>query len=220
MTMSLDASTRIGTFDTSRFDLRGVFREILGVRDIGRLHLEKPSRVELLDVDTDQGTTYHQILYKRFEGFRCLYIELVREVVKREFGQSRIVYQRVPTFRVHLPGNLAVGEFHRDSDYGHSSGEVNVWVPLVDAVGTRSIYLDIGGPEPQEVRYGEYLVFDAIRIRHGNVANETDQTRVSFDFRVCDPTEFVERPVRSATAGLTFDLNEYFAVLDVDQHDS
>jgi hypothetical protein len=27
------------------------------------------------------------------------------------------LYQRIPTFRVQLPDNEAVGEFHRDSDY-------------------------------------------------------------------------------------------------------
>lgn len=59
-------------------------------------------------------------------------------------GEKRIIYQKKPTFRVHLPNNvgnayngtslvltsLAVGKKHRDYDYFHPPGEINFWLPF------------------------------------------------------------------------------------------
>ena len=34
-------------------------------------------------------------------------------------------YQVIPTFRIGLPGNKFVGEYHKDSKYNHQSYELN-----------------------------------------------------------------------------------------------
>lgn len=50
---------------------------------------------------------------------------------------GEVVYQRDPTLRVHLPGQEALGNQHRDYDYKRQPTEVNVWLPLTP-VGDRN----------------------------------------------------------------------------------
>ena len=49
------------------------------------------------------------------DGSRCVMNEkdFIQKVIKPRFGEE-IVYQKIPTFRVHLPNNVSVGEFHKD----------------------------------------------------------------------------------------------------------
>lgn len=209
--------TRVGQYDTTRFDLRGAISAIFDGAELGKIHQELETELPRLEVKKDQKTPLHERVYAEFDRFRELYLSFVRHIVQEEWGTTDIVYQRVPTFRFQVPGNVGVGEFHTDGKYGHADGEVNVWVPLVDAVETRALRIesDYGTEnfEPVPVKYGEYLIFDGVNLQHGNVINDTDLTRASFDFRVASASDFVPRADRSISAGMRFDLNEYFAVL-------
>ena len=87
---------------------------------------------------------------------------------------------------VHLPNNVAVGEFHRDRDYSHGEGETNFWLPVTNAWDSNSVWIE--GEEgaedftPYEVAVGQLLVFDGVNLAHGNKMNTTGKTRVSFCF--------------------------------------
>ena len=41
---------------------------------------------------------------------------------------TKLIYQRKPTLRIHLPENKSVGGFHRDRDYNHPIEEINIWL--------------------------------------------------------------------------------------------
>ncbi|GMH96889.1 hypothetical protein TrST_g13413 [Triparma strigata] len=89
---------------------------------------------------------------------------------------------------------------HSDRDYGHPSGELNVWLPLNDhAYGTNSLFRDRkpwageGSSRPFDLRYGEYVLWYGNGCPHETRMNVTDVTRVSFDFRVIPGTLFEER---------------------------
>src|SRR5947199_244560 len=81
----------------------------------------------------------------------------------RPYYGEAIAYQRVPTFRVQVPGNLSVGEFHRDKDYNHTEQEINWWVPLTPAYESNTVWLetepDKGDYFPCAMEPGEILVF-------------------------------------------------------------
>lgn len=213
----LSKETRVGKYDLARFDLHGAISKMFNGVELGNVHQQLETELPRLEVRKDQKTPLHERVYAEFDSFRDLYLSFVRHIAQQEWGSTDVVYQRVPTFRFQVPGNVGVGEFHTDGKYGHADGEVNVWVPLVDAVETRALKIEddygSGNFESVPVRYGEYLIFDGVNLQHGNVINETDLTRASFDFRVASAADFVPSEDRSISAGMRFDLNEYFDVL-------
>jgi hypothetical protein len=133
---------------------------------------------------TDQQSPWHGDFYGCFDGWRSVFDRFVRDVIGPLVGEP-FYYQAVPTFRVHLPGNVAVGEFHTDAQYHHPLGEINYWVPLTPAADTASVWVqgDDGVLYAPDIGPGQFAEFDAARRLHGNKINETGRSRVSFDFR-------------------------------------
>jgi len=41
-----------------------------------------------------------------------------------------------------LPGNVAVGAFHNDAEFGHPEGEVNFIIPMTDSDNTGSVWVE------------------------------------------------------------------------------
>jgi hypothetical protein len=166
--------------------------------------------------ETDQSTDFHKRFYASFGQVEPLYRQFVQDVIGGILGEP-FCFQRVPTFRVHLPSNVAVGEFHTDADYHHPVGEVNFWVPLTNAWGSNTVWIERA---PSEKEYapapplapGQLLMFDAVRWSHGNVVNETGATRVSFDFRCIPLSRYREVDARSVNTGQRLAIGEYFDV--------
>ena len=73
----------------------------------------------------------HKVFYANYETrFKPLYNRFIREVIKNIVNEE-FYYQVIPTFRVGLPGNKFVGEFHKDTQYSHQDYEINFNVGLV-----------------------------------------------------------------------------------------
>jgi hypothetical protein len=203
---------RIYSFDSGKYDFRRLLRDAFG----GRLEtLGSGKSIEVLRRGTDQTTEFHKKFYDCFNGLlRQTYLSFIREAVAPLFDEP-ICYQAVPTFRVHLPGNIAVGEFHTDGDYNHGVGEVNFWLPCTRAFATNSIWVEssLGSGDFQaiDVEYGEILVFDAVRWHHGNRQNMTGQTRVSFDFRCITMSNYRPTGARTVSSGRALEIGDYFA---------
>lgn len=63
---------------------------------------------------------------------------MVKHVIAPMFADDVVVYQKRPTFRVHLPNNTAVPSdvggspdkpgLHYDAQFNHPTGEINFWV--------------------------------------------------------------------------------------------
>ena len=163
------------------FPFSKVVAEALYVDDLADLAMDMLPRRTW---QTDQESPWHELFYSRFDLlWRSLFERFVHEVVAPLVSEP-CYYQAKPTFRVHLPGNVAVGEFHTDAQYHHPQGETSWWVPLTPAFESCSVWIagDGGYCAPSLVP-GQMIVFDAVNRRHGNLVNETGQARVSFDFR-------------------------------------
>jgi hypothetical protein len=208
-------------YDKGDFDFRAVVAAQLQINptDLEQLHTERS--YPLLRRDDDQGTVFHQRFYAGVEesDFIRLYLRFLRQVVRPWLAGGRMVYQLVPTFRVQLPGNVAVGEPHRDRDYGHLPTGLNFWLPVTRAAGTSAIWIehpdDSGDYRPVDVDPGQVLIFDGANLRHANAMNETGQTRVSFDFRVIPWHLYRDRPTqRTITGRRRFALGSYYGVLE------
>lgn len=209
-------------YDLNKFQFRQCIEEMLGTTDLENLHTQ-PEGVPDHTVQTgkDDGTPWHLKFYDNFANsrFSIVYAAFLQQFVQRLFGEA-IVVQAKPTFRIHWKGNLSVGAFHRDSDYNHPSEEVNFWIPVTEAYGTNTIWLesatDKGDFHPERVSYGEALMFRGGDLCHGNHLNDTDITRVSFDLRAIPISKWVEpTEVKSGVAhGKKFIIGDYYKLIE------
>ena len=182
----------------------------VGTQGLQRLGADRPAG-PIWTRATDQASAWHARFYDRFDRWRHVYDAFVADVIGPLLGEP-IYYQSVPTFRVHLDHNVAVGEFHTDGQYHHPAGERTFWLPLTPACGTNSVWIeaDDGTAYPVTAEPGEVAVFDAVNRRHGNRLNDTGRTRVSMDFRCLPVRRYRPSPHRSVNAGLPFAPGGYY----------
>ena len=165
-------------YDSSRYDFRKWACEVLGVKDLEAIH--SLNKVRTLNI----SPTSNQLV-KSFSSILEIYKSFIVELLQKEIG-GIANYQSPPSFRFHYSG-LGSSVFHRDRDFGVEQGRINVWVPLTNAWGDNSLWIE--GKEgakdlqPITMRFGQILLFDGVNISHGSKINTTSSTRVSFDFR-------------------------------------
>jgi len=175
----------------------------LNIKDIDNLHNLTPKNwmpTEKVNYINDQDIKFYEYLYKIDEGYslsenkdknnRGEFLKLFDKFVTylaNDLFKENIIYQSKPTLRVHIPDNMAVGEFHRDRNYNHPAEEINFWVPITQAINTNTIWIesdyDKKDFKPMNLDYGQFLIFDS-GLLHGNKLNIEKKTRVSFDFRI------------------------------------
>tara|TARA_B100001057_G_scaffold284492_1_gene284814 strand:- start:135 stop:806 length:672 start_codon:yes stop_codon:yes gene_type:complete len=212
-------------YDTSAYPFRPLIKKILGENSLENLHEVK--KYERYTEPTDQATMWHKTYYDKFETeFYPLYKTFIEEFVKPQYihlegvpvfdldAYNEIIYQKIPTFRVHQVDNLGVGEWHRDRDYNHGVDEINLWLPFTDAYGTNTIWMESEeGKEDfkgYDVSYGEILVFSGPNLLHGNQTNIEKDSRCSIDFRIVHPDKFKTSEEGSVTANVKFKVGGYF----------
>ena len=206
----------IHSFDLNRFNFPDGISKILNVPDLAFLH-------EFYQVSgsrkTDQEGDVFRSFYDRNDHIRDQYLEFLRSVILPLFDADLCV-QRVPTFRVSMPGGTAVREFHRDSDYNHQSGTINFWLPVTSAFDTNTVWVesepDRGDFRPVNLNPGQMFEFDGTRLRHGNQSNRTGRTRVSLDFRVIPLTRYRPTGLATLSSGTPLELGGYYELMTKD----
>lgn len=207
-------------YNSNEYPFVEVVSSMLNIKRLHKAH-QLVAQTDMLVGKTDQATILHKLFYSRVEQMSWIYDEFARNVVAPFLkAQSALVVQQFPTFRVHFPGSVAVGEFHRDSDYQHQPKEVNFWLPLTAAYATNTIWIesepDKGDYQPHDVNYGQLLAFSGSALRHGNKTNGTPDTRISFDFRAMCRSDYDPRHEgQSVTKGIKFVLGHYYHELRV-----
>ncbi|WP_051907948.1 hypothetical protein [Flavimarina sp. Hel_I_48] len=145
-------------------------------------------------------------MYQKLGGdegqwFYKLYQRFIVEVIRPHYNEA-IYYQRKPSHRILFKDIKGEARFHKDSDYGHSSDEVNYWLPQTEAFETNSIWieqhLEKGDYEPVSLKVGQCLQFNGANFRHGAFRNSTGKTRVSFDFRIIPATKMKTEALNDA----------------------
>jgi len=211
-------------YDSNKFNFAALYESVIGVAPLHTLHnTELNTYKSVLERKHDQHTVFHKRYYDSFkEVFEPLYTEFIREVVRPVYGEA-IVYQTIPTFRVHLNGNIAVGEFHkdkwyRDEEWHTDVHEDNFFLPFTDAFGNNTIWAeteeDKGDFAPIECKYGQTVQWDGTHLTHGNKTNDTDYTRVSFDFRVMKAVNYRPSTKGSINMNTKFEVGGYYTLLD------
>lgn len=201
-------------YDTYAYRFAEILGKIFSTQDLSTLHEER----EIFNVDTDQSSMYHKEFYSLRDdhSFFVMFKRFVKNEIHPLFNED-MLFQRKPTFRVHLRGNLAVGGFHKDRDYNHSEHEINFFVPLTEAFDSNTIWVeseeDKGDFAPMEASYGEYYMWNGANLTHGNKKNVTRRTRVSFDFRVLPKSKYTASGKKSVTQGVPFEIGKYYEEL-------
>jgi|TARA_Y100000310_G_scaffold47762_1_gene44343 hypothetical protein len=212
-------------YSTKEFNFRGIVEEYLKNTDLENLHRTDRFEKKLTSAAGDYGDQ-KQELHRRFynkmdedPSFISLYKKFVGEVVQPLF-EDETYYQEFPTFRVHQPDNVCVFDWHRDMDFGHSKHEINIYLPITKTYGSNTIWSESQEGKkdysPMELEYGEFNVWDGAKLFHGNKNNDTNQTRVSFDFRILPVKKYDEsnaKNCRTLTKGTSFALGGYFQEL-------
>jgi len=205
-------------YDIKKYPFREIVSNMLEINNNRLEDLHLLENYGLLSREQDQKTKWHKKYYDKFQTeFLSTYLKLVKEI-KERFEYKEIIYQQIPTFRVQLgDGNVAVGEWHKDKTYEHNATEVNFWMPFVNTNVFNSIWTesseDKGDYKPYLVNYGEILVFSGANLYHGNKNNESNDTRVSVDFRLVDPNKFTPNSKGSINMNTAFDIGGYFEKL-------
>lgn len=203
----LNYSTAILSYDCTRYPFARLCEAYLG--DLTSLHDERIGRLQ----PGAERTPFHAQLYAIGDPFLHLYRAFVRELLDVE--APAYLYQAVPSFRVHLPGNVATGNFHKDVDFGHSPESLNYIIPLTPMAQSSSVWVEGVGADgsiaPITMEVGQYLRFHGAQLTHGSYPNETGKTRVSFDFRILPKASYKPTEARSAQLGVSLTLGSYYS---------
>ena len=213
---------KIQNYSTGQFYFRDLVKEGLSVNSLSKIH-EDPgfSYNQKFKRENDQSTHFHRMFYSlsRNEKFQNIYIKFIKETIKPLMECKEVVYQKIPTFRLHFPGNIAVGEYHRDRNYRDPKWalkvkEMNFFLPITDAYDTNTIWVESEeGKEdfsPIIAEYGQVVMWDGSNLLHGNKTNEEKTTRISFDFRVMDAQNYIPSMKGSINMKSTFAIGGYY----------
>ena len=223
------------TYNIEDFPLKEIVTKWFG-KELHLLHEEET--YEVFERKTDQKTKWHEIFYNNVRGsneWKQLYKSFVSYVIKEvRYKGQEIVFQSIPTLRVQFPNNVGVGEWHKDKDYRENDWmpELNYYVPLTDAVGSSTVWIEriqqtfrehnnsenmLTSPENPlfslDSYYGDCWEWDGMNRMHGNVENQTGKTRVSFDFRVHLMSEHQDKRVNSINTNTPFTIGGYYEVM-------
>lgn len=209
-----------GTYDTNRFTFAEGLKKKFGVSKLDEIY----SNIEILKRENDQSTTHHKLFYEWMETdeFKYLYETFIRSEV-RPLYQDSIIVQNKPTFRICYPGNIAVGEYHKDKWYrdgvwAAKVKELNFFLPFTDAYDTNTIWVESEEDKkdfaPMNCKYGEFIQWDGPNLLHGNKLNQTNKTRISIDFRVIESKNYIPSETGSINLNKKFKLGEYYAFYD------
>ncbi len=179
-------------FEWHEYNFKGLIQELFDCRNLNYLHSRSTKEYnDLFEVGKDSCTEFHDIFYKKYHAgwpeMQKMYDDFIRDVISWHFDED-ILVQKFPTFRVHLPGNLAVGDFHTDAKFHHPAGEINFIVPMTCSEGTASVWIESAPGrkdyQPAIMDNRKFIKFNGNILSHGSKVNDTGKTRVSFDFRV------------------------------------
>jgi hypothetical protein len=205
-------------YDTKKYYFYEYLSALFGVSDLENIH-EYLGHFDPFKREQDQYTILHKIFYANFKmpnsPLQKMYENLVKDFISSLVPQ-KFYYQKIPTFRIGLPKNKFVGEFHRDTAYNHQPYELNFNLAIANYKSSAALITeDIAGSKnliTTEIDYGEVMGFDHIGCLHGSEINQTGKTMMSMDFRLALADMYYEDPkARSVNMNSKFIIGDYFS---------
>jgi hypothetical protein len=187
-------------YSTEAFPFVADLESLFGLADLSKLH-EQLGKFAVFDQSHDQSTIAHKVFYAHFKKpdspFRAIYIKFIEKFIAK-IVPCKFYYQTVPNFRVGLPGNKFVGDFHKDTFYNHKPYELNFNLSFCNYQGDAGLFIEnipnSGRYIGMEIAYGEVMCFDHIDCMHGSHINTSGKTMVSIDFRLAIADQYFYDP--------------------------
>ena len=212
-------------YDISQYPFVELIKNHFDVSELCSLHKE---RLDLLPIDklsfeNESKTKFHEFYYYKQRGgwpeLVSTYNNFIREIIYPIIGED-FIYQYKPTFRIHLPNDQAVHKWHYDSDedHRHPTGEINFQIAITKMIESSATWCetDIGKADyiPMNMFPGQFIQFCGNKCTHGNKNNQTNDTRISLDFRIL-PKRLCSsnQDSSSVTAGIKFAVGDYYKEL-------
>ena len=202
-------------YDPSKYCFKEALEELFGI-PLTDLHLWL-GQFETFERKNDQLTFAHRVYYSNFDRMiKPIYKKFIDQFL-RSIIAFPFAYQKIPTFRIGLPGNRFVGEYHTDTKYNHPDFELNFNLGLSnykkpcclmsEEIPKSKNFL------PIECDYGQIFSFNHIDCVHGSEINTTNETMVSIDFRLAMMPFYTttSNPPSSVNMGTSFVINDYFS---------
>ena len=178
------------SFNKEKYDLYNEVEKLFGY-PLNEAHSRSGENYDLFtELGKDSHTVYHKKFYKKIdspEGWNLFvekYHNLIEEVVLPYLGLDEALVQIYPSFRVHLPENVAVVVTHHDSDkdHKHPVGEINFIYALTDMFDTNTLRVEKMPRSKDfitmEMERGECTSFNGNLCDHYNEINKTGKTRM------------------------------------------
>ncbi len=213
---------KIISFDTEKYP----FKDLVSSLYNSELHdLDNQDQKTNLTLGSDTKTEFHRVFYDKIDShwpeFMHIYHDFIKHVIHPLFEDDVLVFQKYPGIRFCRPGAKAVYKWHcdGDGDHKHPLGEINTFLPLTKCFDTNAMWYEsipgMGDWKPLEINYGQFLIGYLNQCRHGNKINETDHTRVSFDFRVIPGFAYdTNCKLESCTTKQKFLVGEYYEQIE------
>ena len=200
-------------YDVDKYSFKPTIEALMGSK-LDCLH-EYLGDFSVFERKNDQSTLAHRVFYSNYEKhIKDLYLAFLSEVIKPIIGED-FYYQVIPTFRVGLPGNKFVGEYHKDSDYNHLGHEINFNLGLSGYHGLAALRTETfpGSKDFMllESPYGSFFSFDHIGCLHGSDPNPNEITMTSFDFRISPSSLYYDSDAGSVNTGSKMMRGSYFS---------
>ena len=201
-------------YSVNDYPFKETLENIYGCK-LADLHLYM-GKFERFERENDSISLAHKVFYGNFEEkIKPIYEKFIKNIISKILSSHRFYYQLIPSFRVGLPGNVFVGEFHKDSFYNHQNYEVNFNLGLANYEGNAALKTQILPESDNWVKlscpYGKIFSFDHIDCLHGSEPNLSNKTMVSFDFRLALSELYFESSFKSVNMKSEFKPGSYFS---------
>lgn len=200
-------------YDISKFPFKDTLEKLYGV-ELHDLHNWLGS-FDKFERKNDQQTIAHRVFYSNYKDkFESIYQNFILNFLSNIIDFP-FAYQQIPTFRIGLPGNRFVGEFHNDAKYNHPDFELNFNLGLSNYAKPCCLMSEMVPNSnefyPLECSYGEIFSFNHIDCLHGSEINTTNETMVSIDFRIAMMPFYKEVNNKSVNMNTSFSVGSYFS---------
>jgi len=212
-------------YDKDKYQFVNFFQRLFECEDLSKIHKKSLEYSFFQSPGNDSDTNLHKIFYDYMRSTPDEMLSMYKKFIKNEIApkiqaEDKIIYQKWPTFRVHLPDNVAVGGWHTDGDYNHPKGEINFIVAITEMFESNTTIVE-SQPGKKDFRQlelspGMYARFNGNECTHGNLPNRTGVSRVSFDFRVMKFEDYdPDHQLMSLSKGNKFIIGDYYEVMEL-----
>ena len=180
-------------YNNEQYDFRPFLKHCFNTLELNNIHnIHNIHQCGIIDsFGKDVDTWYHRKFYNYIKSnteIKILYEKLITDVILPYLNINEALVQQFPSIRFHLPNNIAIAKKHTDNSLGHPIGEINFTYSFTDMYDSNTLLVEkmprLEEYEKIVMKSNNICSFNGNLCNHYNILNETNNTRISMDFRV------------------------------------